>query len=166
MSTDKPAFNKLASDKKKVVSSELTEPRKRKPLDLDEEASVNDKKDNEDPMLALMGNLQQSVERVTNSLEDVSGISAVKMMGESLADRAVSALGSLIFDKEHEVTPASESPEKNVQKSTPFHLSPMSDSLTEDSFLTGMDKQPLVQSPCSDHSASLELESSPEFTMS
>lgn len=166
MSTDKPAFNKSVSDKKKVVSSELTEPRKRKPLGLDDDSSVNDKKNNEDPMLALMGNLQQSVERVNNSLEDMSGISAVKKMSENLADCAVSALGSLIFDKEHEASPTSESLEKNVQKSTPFHLSPMTDSLTEDSFLTGMDTRPLVQSPCSDDSASHELESSTEFTMS
>ncbi|KTD51199.1 hypothetical protein [Legionella quateirensis] len=165
MSTDKPVFNKTNSNKKKIMPSEQNEPRKRKSLDLDGEDTSNDK-NNEDPLMVLMGKLQQSVERIDHSIEQISGINSIKKMSESLAEQAVSALGSFIFDKQNEPSLTSEPVKQNVKASRPFNLSPMADSLNEDSFLNSVNTNHQVKSSSSADLVSPELESSTELTMS
>ena len=165
MSTDKPVFNKSNINKKKMIPSEQNEPRKRKSVDLDAEGTSNDK-NNEDPMMVLMGKLQQSVERIDHSIGQLSGINAVKKMSERLAEQAVSSLGSFVFDKQNEPDLTSEPLKQNVKESRPFNLSPMADSFNEDSILNSVDINRQVKSSSTADSASPELESSTELTMS
>ncbi|MBL7479042.1 hypothetical protein [Legionella bononiensis] len=164
MSTDKPVFNKSNLNKKKIFPSEQNEPRKRKSMDLDAEGTSNDK-NNEDPMMVLMGKLQQSVERIDHSIEQLSGINAVKKMSERLAEQAVSALGSIVFDKQNDPGLTSEPVKQNLKESRPFNLSPMADSFNEDSFLKSLDINHQVKSSGTADSASPELESSIELTL-